>query len=151
MKQTYKYSKRFIKYHKLDGVGPVDNTSSTNKLHHFVKTRDMWHVTRDKWHLICDILWGVNTLSKFKLPSSSGLWFMIFYRLGGKGSLTDWMNEFKWGGWLYNSPGYTRSVKNRTHLKSLNYKCANIIILSIFYSIVKPKICKFFSISKDVK
>ena len=45
---------------KLDGVGPVDNRPSTNKLHHFVQkkkkiyikkivTCDTWHVTRDTW------------------------------------------------------------------------------------------------------
>ena len=48
--------------HKLDGVGPVDNRPSTDKLHHFVEkrekkvwhvTRDMWHVTRDTWHVTC--------------------------------------------------------------------------------------------------
>ena len=52
--------------YKLDGVGPVDNRPSTDKLHHFVRrkklkkikkilhvTRDMWHVTRDTWHVTC--------------------------------------------------------------------------------------------------
>ena len=49
---------------KLDGVGPVDNRPSTNKLHHFVKklkikklwhvTHDMWHVISDTWHVTCD-------------------------------------------------------------------------------------------------
>ena len=39
---------------KLDGVGPVDNRPSTEKLHHFVQkkmTYDIWHVTRDMWHV----------------------------------------------------------------------------------------------------
>ena len=48
---------------KLDGVGPVDNRTSTNKLHHFVQkknyiwhgTCDMWHVTRDMWHVTRDM------------------------------------------------------------------------------------------------
>ena len=31
---------------KLDGVGPVDNRPSTNKLHHFVQKK-MLHLTRD--------------------------------------------------------------------------------------------------------
>ena len=31
---------------------------------------DTWHVTRDTWHMTCDMLWGVNILSKFQLPSS---------------------------------------------------------------------------------
>ena len=47
---------------KLDGVGPIDNRPSTNKLHHFVQkkkcytwhvTRDMWHVTHDMWPVAC--------------------------------------------------------------------------------------------------
>ena len=51
---------------KPDGAGPVDNTPSTDKLHHLVKkkklyvrcdtwhvTGDMWHVTRDTWHVTC--------------------------------------------------------------------------------------------------
>ena len=50
---------------KLDGVGPVDNRPSTDKLHHFVQINYMWHVTHDTWHLTrdmghvtCDMLWG---------------------------------------------------------------------------------------------
>ena len=47
---------------KLDGVGPVDNRPSTDKLHHFVKKnkKNMWHVTRDMWHVTCDT-WHVVT------------------------------------------------------------------------------------------
>ena len=87
---------------KLDGVGPVDNRPSTDKLNRFVPppkkkllhvTRDMWHMTRDMWHGACDMLWWVNILSKFQLPSSYGLWYMIFWRSVGKGSLTDWLNH----------------------------------------------------------
>ena len=88
---------------KLDGVGPVDNRPSTKKLHHFVKknvtrdmghgTWDMWHVTLDMRRVTCDMLWGVNILSKFQLPSSYGLWFMIFWILGGKGWLPQWIND----------------------------------------------------------
>ena len=94
--------------YKLDGVGPVDNRPSSNKVHQFVKkkknvkqmiyemwhvTRDILHVTRDMRHVIYDMLLGVNILLKFQLPSSSGLWFMIFWRLGGKGWLSDLMND----------------------------------------------------------
>ena len=38
------------KYKKLDGVGPIDNRPSTDKLHRLVKknvTHDMWHMTPD--------------------------------------------------------------------------------------------------------
>ena len=47
---------------KLDGIGPVDNRPSTNKLHHFVKKKwkkcDIWHMTRDTWHMTRD-MWHV--------------------------------------------------------------------------------------------
>ena len=70
-------------------------------LHHLVKkksdmwhvTFDTWHVTHDTWHMACDMLWRVNILSKFQLPSSYGLWFNISWRLGGKGWRTDWLNH----------------------------------------------------------
>ena len=56
-------------------------------------TRDMWHVTRDMWrdtwHMTCDMFGGVNILSKFQLSSSYGLWFMILWISGGKGSVTE--------------------------------------------------------------
>ena len=79
---------------KLDGVGPVDNRPFTNKLHHFVPkkkkkmTWDMWHVKRDKFG-------GVNILSKFQLPSSYRLGFMILWRSGGKGWITQSVNELR--------------------------------------------------------
>ena len=47
-------------------------------------TRDIWHMTCDTWHVTFDMLWGVNILSKFQLPSSYRLWFMILWRFGGK-------------------------------------------------------------------
>ena len=57
---------------KLDGVGPVDNRPSADKLHRFVRKKerrkwhvicDMWHVTHDTWHVTCDT-WHV-TRDKF--------------------------------------------------------------------------------------
>ena len=56
-------------------------------------TWDSWHVLRDMWHVTCDMLLGVNIVSKFQLPSSYGLWFMIFWRFGGKGSMIDWITK----------------------------------------------------------
>ena len=55
---------------------------------------DTWHVTHDTWHMACDMLWGVNILTKFQLPSFYGLWFIISWRFGGKGLRTKWMNEW---------------------------------------------------------
>ena len=117
----------WILWRKLDGVSPVDNWLSNDKLHHFVKkkmwhmTRDTWHVTCDTWHVTCDtwhvthdmdmrhmthdMFGGVNILSKFELPSSCCLWFMILWRK----RVTELINE--WRGCLWNSPCYTRSVK----------------------------------------
>ena len=118
----------FVFLSKLDGVGPVDNRPSTDKLHHFAQkkkrkkkkkknmwhvTRDTWHVTHNTWHVTCDT-WhvtrdtfgGVNILSKFQLSSSYRLWFMILWRSGGKGWLAElineWMNEWmnEWRGCL---------------------------------------------------
>ena len=62
---------------KLDGVGPVDNIPSTDKLHHFVKKKncDMWHVTCDTWHATCDMWRAVGGL-------------------GRKGSQTESMNQW---------------------------------------------------------
>ena len=64
-----------VKY--LDGVGPVDNKPSTNKLHQIVRkkkkkksdmghmTCDMWHVTRDMWHMK---RWGDEHSLKISAP-----------------------------------------------------------------------------------
>ena len=74
---------------KQDGVGPVDNRPSTNKLNHFVPKNVpcyLWHVTHDMLHMTCDMLhvacnmwhmtcytWcGVNILSNFHFLSSYG-------------------------------------------------------------------------------
>ena len=96
---------------KLDGVGPVVNRPSTDKLHHFVKkknkkinyighvTRDVWHVTR-MWHVTCCGGWTFSP--NFSSQSSYCLWFMILWRSGGKGSQTDWINQWinEWRGCL---------------------------------------------------
>ena len=60
------------KMEKLDGVGPVDNRPSTNKLHHFVPPQKKvtcdtwlvtWHVTHDMWHV-----WRVEHSLKISAP-----------------------------------------------------------------------------------
>ena len=47
----------------------------------------MWHVTCDTLHVTCDIL------SKFQLPCSYCLLFMILWRSGGNGSLNELIND----------------------------------------------------------
>ena len=56
-------------------------------------THDTWHLTPDTWPLKCDTWWGVNIVSEFHLPSCNGLGFMMFSRSGGKGSVTDPLND----------------------------------------------------------
>ena len=58
---------------KLDGVGPVYNRPSTDKLQPFVrekKTRDIWHVTLDMWHVTPDTwqVWGGEPSLKIPAP-----------------------------------------------------------------------------------
>ena len=96
-------------------TGPIRNVSYSERVCHchFVQkkiikknkkivTRDMWDVTRDTWHVTRDTrhvtrdtFGGVNILSKFQLPSSYRLWFMILWRSGGKGSVTELMNQWR--------------------------------------------------------
>ena len=45
------------------------------------------------WHMTCDMFGEANIPSKFQLPSSYCLWFMIILRSGGKGWLNYLINE----------------------------------------------------------
>ena len=83
-------------------------------------THDTWHMTRDMRHGTCEMLWGVNIISKFQLPSSSGLRFMLFWRLGGKGSISDWINQWR---------GCTGSVKYQQSQTSMLW---TLICVSVF-------------------
>ena len=47
-----------------------------------------WHMTPNMWHMV-----EVNILSKFLLSSSHSLGVMMFWRFGGKGSLTHFMSN----------------------------------------------------------
>ena len=78
---------------KLDGVGPVDNRTSTDKLHHFVR-KNIKKLKKYMWHVTRDMFGGVKILSKFQLPSSYCLWFMLLWRSGRKGWLNQSMNEW---------------------------------------------------------
>ena len=51
----------------------------------------MWQVICDMWHVTCLWVW---TFSKNFSCSSYSLWFLIFGRFGGKGSLTESINEW---------------------------------------------------------
>ena len=56
-------------------VGSVDNRPSPNMPLPFVNKKMI--LTPDTWHLTCDTWWGVNILSRFQLPSSNGLGYII--------------------------------------------------------------------------
>ena len=45
----------YVLFVKLDGVGPVDNRPSTDKLHHFVRKKKRKNVTHDMFHVTCDM------------------------------------------------------------------------------------------------
>ena len=53
-------------------------------------THYMWHGTHDTWH----VTWKeVNILSTFQVPSSYGFGVNVFWRFGGKGSLSYLVND----------------------------------------------------------
>ena len=101
--QVHWYMNWFI---KLDGVGPVDNRPSTDKLHLFVQkkkcdmwhvTCDMWHVTRDIWHMTCDTwhVWGGWTSSQIFSSLALTVCDLWYYEdLEEKDeSLNEWIND----------------------------------------------------------
>ena len=80
-------------------------------------TRDLWQVTLDMWHVTHDTFGGVNILSKFQLPSSYRLWFMILWRSGGKGWLTEWINDL----WINDEAVYRTAPATSGLLISYKY------------------------------
>ena len=139
----------FYSFYKLDGVGSLitdplsicfttlseeeEKNEEKNDMWHV--THDMWHVAfdmwrdmwRETWHMTCDMFGGMNILSKFQLPSSSGLWLMILWISGGKG----WFAE------LINYEAVYRTAP------------ATPGLLNVMYNISNPTIS--FSITKNVQ
>ena len=87
---------------KLDGVGPVDDRPSTDKLHLLVRKKkkcDMWHLTRDTWHATCDT-WHVTRLGVWTFSQNFSslaltvcdLWYYEDLEEKADG-LTQWMNH----------------------------------------------------------
>ena len=100
----------------------------------------MWHVTRDTWHVTRDMFGGVSILSKFQVPSSYRLWFMILWRSGGKGWIDQSINHKA----VYRTAPATPGLLNtRKTLRKLNYFLSGLKFYSIW---VSPKI-KFYFIS----
>ena len=63
---------------KLDGVGSVDNRTSTDKLHHFVqKEEEEKNVTCDTWQMTHDMLggWTFSQNFSFLAPTVCDLWY----------------------------------------------------------------------------
>ena len=56
-------------------------------------TPDTWNATRDTLHVSRDTQGVVSIVSKFQVPSYDGFGVIIFWRLGGKGSVTEWIND----------------------------------------------------------
>ena len=67
---------------KLDGVGPIANRPSTDKLHHFVRQKknlkcDMWHVTYDTWHVTCLGGWTFSQNFRSLALTVCDLWYYV--------------------------------------------------------------------------
>ena len=121
---------RLVSVLKTRRVGLVDNSPSSNWLHHKKtnkKTIDMWlvthdmrHVTRNIWHITCDSWGKVNLLSKFQLPSPNGLQLVMLWRLEGK-RMTEGLNELRWFcrtaqatlGLLFTKPIWPKGKQNK--------------------------------------
>ena len=124
--------------YQQNGVGTINNRPSTDKLHHFVQknvTCDTWHMTCDTWHVIHDMwlmtrdmwhVWGVNILSKFQLPSSYCLWFMIIGRSGGKGSPTELNNDKAVHRTAPGTPGLVKTSQDLFFLWGARSYCSNM-------------------------
>ena len=59
----------------------------------FCVTCDTWFMSHGTWHMRYDMFCEANIVQKFQLPCSNGVRVMLFWRLGGKGWLTEWMNH----------------------------------------------------------
>ena len=70
---------------------PISSTAKS-KIYIYI-WKKMWHTTCDTWHVTRDTFGGVTIISKFQLPSSYRLWFMILWRSGGKGWLNELIND----------------------------------------------------------
>ena len=118
-----------IYIYKLDGVEPVDNIPSTDKFPQLYKNKskcDTWHVTCNMWNMTCkmwqvacDMLWRVNILSKFQLPSFHGLWFIYFEDLEEK---DHWLNESMTKVFV-EQPSATLSLLNIRSVGMIWYNC----------------------------
>ena len=85
---------------RLDQLPPTSSTILTwEKMEEKNVTQDLWqgthgtwHVTHYTWRVPSDTWWGVNILSKYELPFSYGLGKTVFWRLGGKVWLAQFIN-----------------------------------------------------------
>ena len=77
-------------------------------------TGDTWQVTGDTWHLTPDTQCGINILSKYQLPSSSGLELKIFW-------LKDHSLDEGDCGTAPDTPGLLKSLAYISHLNSKYY------------------------------
>ena len=98
------WSDCFLLVKKLEGVGPIDNRPSTDKVHHFVPkiiikkwhvTHDILHVTRDTWHMTGDTWHAGAGEHSLKISDPWLLLFVIYdiMKIWRK-RLTDWINQW---------------------------------------------------------
>ena len=82
----------------------------------FPEIPQIWEISRisgagdsSAWHVTNDTQGAGNIVLKFQGPSSHGWEVMMFWELGGRGSLTEWMNQ-RVTKVFVEQPGYIGSV-----------------------------------------
>ena len=96
---------------KLDKVAPlITDPSSTRSTSLVKKKYDMWHLTPDMWHVTGDMWHKIHRPGGGDYCVYNGLEVMMVQRLGGKGGMTQRINELMKKRCLLNRPGYQASI-----------------------------------------
>jgi hypothetical protein len=94
-----------------------------------------WHRTHDTWHVKPDSWLVVNILSRFQVSSSNGLGVMMFWRFGGEGWPTKWMNK-----WVSDQPYlYMRNKNKKIWYVSLKFNVYFHFVVSAEFQIIEDK------------
>ena len=79
---------------ELEMLAHLKMWQATTDIWKWQVTCDTWHMTYDIWTMTQETLREVDIVSKFQVPISNGLGFMMFWRFGGKGLPIEIMNEW---------------------------------------------------------
>ena len=119
---------------ELDGVGPIDNRPSSDKLHHIVKKKsDMWYVTCDTWHFTHDTwyvtrdMWHVQgwSCSQNFSPLAFTVCYLWYYE--DSEEKADWLNQ-----WMNDEAVYRTAPATQDLLKMLLWNIYKKKIQTLF-------------------